>query len=135
MVQFNRQQAQQYRKYMNKSADYLVDTDAAHAPMLTKAWEPDKEYTVDKRVCYNETLYKVLQAHTSQAQWTPDVATSLYAVVLIPDPSVIPEWVQPSSTNPYMKGDKVRHNDLVWVSEVDNNVWEPGVYGWSEVIS
>ena len=103
--------------------------------MLTEAWEPDKEYPVDKRVCYNETLYKVLQAHTSQAQWTPDVAISLYAVILIPDPSVIPEWVQPSSTNPYMKGDKVRHNDLVWVSDVDNNVWEPGVYGWSEVIS
>ena len=63
----------------------------------------------------------------------PDVAVSLFAEVLIPDPSVIPDWVQPSSTNPYMKGDKVRHNGKVWVSTVDNNVWEPGVYGWDEV--
>jgi hypothetical protein len=50
--------------------------------------------------------------------------------VLIPDPETIPEWVQPGSTNPYMKGDKVTHNGSTWVSLVDNNVWEPGVYGW-----
>ena len=52
---------------------------------------------------------------------------------LIPDPDVIPEWEQPDSTNPYSKGDKVTHNGKTWVSDVDNNVWEPGVYGWSEV--
>jgi hypothetical protein len=53
--------------------------------------------------------------------------------VLIPDPDVIPEWEQPDSTNPYMKGDKVAHNSKTWVSDVDNNVWEPGVYGWTEM--
>ena len=42
---------------------------------------------------------------------------------------MIPEWEQPESTNPYMKGDKVKHNDKTWVSDIDNNVWEPGVYG------
>lgn len=78
-------------------------------------------------------LYTVLQAHTSQATWTPDVSPSLFARVLIPDPEVVPDWVQPDSTNPYMTGDKVRHNDKVWESTVDNNVWEPGVYGWIEV--
>ena len=45
---------------------------------------------------------------------------------------MIPEWEQPDSTNPYMKGDKVTHGGKTWVSDIDNNVWEPGVYGWSE---
>lgn len=49
------------------------------------------------------------------------------------DPTV-PAWVQPDSTNAYMKGDKVEHNGKTWESDIDNNVWEPSVYGWSEVI-
>ena len=46
---------------------------------------------------------------------------------------LIPEWEQPSSVNPYMKGDKVTHNGKTWESSIDNNVWEPSVYGWVEV--
>ena len=82
-------------------------------------------------------LYTVLQAHTSQPGWKPADAPSLFAKVLIPDPTMIPEWEQPDSTNPYMKGDKVTHNGKTWVSLIDNNVWEPGVTGtaalWQEV--
>lgn len=118
---------------MNQSADSLPDDKAAIAPMLTEAWREGQLYAVDKRLSYGEKLYRVLQEHTSQADWTPDKAVSMFAEILIPDPSVIPDWVQPSSTNPYMKGDKVKHVGKVWVSDVDNNVWEPGVYGWSEV--
>jgi hypothetical protein len=58
----------------------------------------------------------------------------LFAKVLIPDENVIAAWEQPDSTNPYMTGDKVSHNDKIWVSIVDNNVWEPGAYGWDEVV-
>lgn len=121
------------RKIIEQTSETLEDEVAATVPELFEAWEPDVAYAIGKRVSYNDKLYKVLQAHTSHEAYPPDTAVSLYAVVLIPDPSVIPEWVQPGSTNPYMKGDKVRHNDKIWVSEVDNNVWEPGVYGWSEV--
>ena len=78
-------------------------------------------------------LYKVLTAHTSQAEWEPGVAASLFARVLIPDENVVSEWAQPDSTNAYMTGDKVTHNGKTWKSDVDNNVWEPGVYGWSAV--
>ena len=46
----------------------------------------------------------------------------------------IAEWAQPDSTNPYMTGDRVLHNGSTWESTVDNNVWEPGVYGWIEII-
>ena len=81
---------------------------------------------------------KCIQAHTSQADWTPENAPSLYAKILPGQSGTeIGEWVQPDSTNPYMKGDKVTHGGKVWVSSVDNNVWEPGATGteslWTEV--
>lgn len=134
MVQFTRAQALKYRQLMNQAATSLTDEEAARVPLMFEYWEPGKEYVVDERVCYGDNVYKVLQAHTSQAGWEPNVAASLFAIILIPDPSVIPEWVQPSSTNPYMTGDKVRHNNKIWISTADYNVWEPGVYGWEEVI-
>lgn len=95
-------------------------------------WASDTAYSAGYKVQYGGTLYKCLQAHTSQADWTPDAAPSLWAKVLIPAPDVIPEWEQPDSTNPYMTGDKVTHNGKTWVSDIDNNVWTPGVYGWTE---
>lgn len=95
-------------------------------------WEVSTEYAVGFKVQHGGTLYKCLQSHTSQPDWVPDAAPSLWAKVLIPDPEVIPEWEQPDSTNPYNKGDKVMHNGKTWVSDVDNNVWTPGVYGWTE---
>lgn len=96
-------------------------------------WSAGQTYTAGFKVQYGGVLYRCLQDHTSQDDWTPDAAPSLFAKVLIPDANVIPEWEQPDSTNPYMAGDKVTHNGKTWVSDVDNNVWEPGVYGWSEV--
>ena len=83
-----------------------------------------------ERVQHRGVLYKVLQAHTAQAGWEPDAVPALFAKVLIPDAETIPEWERPDSTNPYSKGDKVTHNGKTWVSDVDGNVWEPGVYGW-----
>ena len=133
MVNLTRQQAMRYRKAMTDGAQSLTDEEALTAPMLYERWAEGKEYTVDQRLYHDGKLWRVLIGHVSQAQWTPDVSPSLFAEVLIPDPTEIPEWVQPSSTNPYMIGDKVRHNEKVWISAVDNNVWEPGVYGWDEV--
>lgn len=137
MIQFTAKQAAKYKQIMNLTAESLPDDDAAYVPMMFERWATDTAYEIGKRVCYKDKMYKVLQAHTSQSTWTPDIATSLYAEILIPDPSVIPEWVQPSSTNPYMKGDKVRHFDKIWESAIDYNVYEPGTVGtetlWIEV--
>ena len=127
-----RREAEIYRRQMVDWAKDLSDAEALKVPMLYDRWQAGKDYEIGLRLYYDGKLYKVLIAHTSHEAYTPDIAVSLYAEVLNPDPSVIPEWVQPSSTNPYMMGDKVRHNDKVWVSTVDNNVWEPGVYGWEE---
>lgn len=117
-------------KAMRSTAD---DQTAANAAELYPVWNETKAYAVGDRVRYDSILYKCLQAHTAQTTWTPTDASSLWAKVLIPTPSEIPEWEQPGSTNPYMKGDKVKHNGKTWVSTIDNNVWEPGAYGWEEV--
>lgn len=134
MAQLTREEAEMYRQIIETAAESLTDEQALEAPMLFERWEVGKAYTVGKRVYYDGVLYSVLQAHTSQASWAPDTAVSLFAMVLIPDPEVIPEWVQPDSTNPYMTGDKVTHNGYTWISTVDNNVWEPGVYGWNQFV-
>lgn len=126
--------AQKLRAEIDSAAALLTDEQAATVPRIYPAWSgASKAYVVGDRVKYAGALYKCLQAHTSQATWTPTDAPSLWAKVLIPDPSVIPDWEQPSSTNPYSKGDKVRHNGKIWTSDIDGNVWEPGVYGWTEV--
>jgi hypothetical protein len=92
-------------------------------------WEIGVTYEVGRYLQYKSVLYKVLQPHTSQETWTPDVASSVYAKVLI-DPSgeTIPEWEQPDSTNAYMTGDKVRFEGVVYESTIDNNIWSPTAY-------
>ncbi len=125
--------AYQLRETIETLAATLSDTDALENVELFPLWEADEVYKVGDRVRFAGVLYVCLQSHNARDSWNPADAVSLWARVLIPDPSVIPEWEQPESTNPYKTGDKVRHNGKVWVSTVDNNVWEPGVYGWDEV--
>ena len=112
------------------------DTEALKVKMLYKQWDKqiDKPLEVGEYIQYQDVLYKVLQAHTVQEAWTPTNAPSLFAKVLIdPTGETILDWEQPDSTNPYMTGDKVIHNGKTYVCTIDNNVWEPGVYGWEEI--
>ena len=127
-----REKAYRLRALIEKAIESLEDEEALDAVELHPSWEIDTEYAADIRVRYNDVLYKCLQAHTSQASWTPDVSPSLWARVLIPDPEIIPDWEQPDSTNPYMTGDKVRFEGHVYVSLIDNNLWSPTAYpaGW-----
>lgn len=119
----------------------LTDEQALEMPLLFPKWQAGKEYVVGDRVLYLGTLYKVLQAHTSQPGWEPDIAPSLFAKNLIVkdddgEQVDIPEFEQPDSTNPYMKGDKVRFEGKVYQSLIDNNVWSPTAYpqGWEELV-
>ena len=126
--------ARKLRPYIEKAAISLNDEDALEAIELYPQWSGDYvSYTTDMRVRYEGILYRVLQAHISQPSWTPLAAPSLFAKVLIPDPNVVPEWEQPDSTNPYMRGDKVSFNGAIYQSTIDNNVWAPNVYGWELV--
>lgn len=126
--------ARRLRKVIESLAVTLDDEHALANTELFPLWEQGTSYVIGDRVRYDGILYKCVQDHTAQSDWTPDNSISLWAVVLIPDPVVIPEWVQPESTNPYMKGDKVRHNGKVWESDIDYNVYEPGVAGWHEIV-
>lgn len=128
----SREKAIALRKLIEKLSADLSDSEAYTAPELFPMWQL-KDYEAGDRVQYNGLLYKCLQSHTAQADWTPDKAVSLW--VRVDDPSIeYPEWVQPSGAHDaYQKGDKVSHNGKHWQSDVDGNVWEPGVYGWSEV--
>lgn len=128
------EQARQLRKLLENQTAAMTDEQILKFPDFVEKWKSGQKYEADKRLEYNGTIYKVLTEHTSQADWTPDTTPSLFAKVLIPDSNVTPEWEQPESTNPYSKGDKVTHNGKTWESAVDNNVWEPGVYGWNEVV-
>ena len=128
------ERAVQLRPFIEKSVGIaLTDNEALEAVELFSHWKNDGVYAAGDRVQYNGVLYKCLTGHTAQEAWNPVDAASLWAKVLIPDPDVIPEWEQPESTNPYKKGDKVTHNGKTWISDIDYNTWEPGVYGWSEV--
>lgn len=133
------EKARKLRKIIEGMTVNLDDTAALDNVELFPAWSGDGvAYAVGDRVRYGGVLYKVLQAHTSQEGWTPTDAPSLFARVLIPDPQVIPVWVQPDSTNPYMIGDKVYYpdeNGLIYESVIDNNIWSPEAYpaGWRVV--
>ena len=116
-----------------KLRESATDEQALSVSVLYPAWRSGVNYVTGQRVLHGGVLYKALQDHTSQDDWAPYEAPSLFAKVLIPDAETIPEWEQPDSTNPYSKGDKVTHNGKTWVSDYDNNVWEPGVFGWTEV--
>lgn len=127
--------ARKLRVYIEKAAISLSDEDAIEAVNLFPNWNDNEAYEVGQRVQYNGTLYKCLQAHTSQSAWTPTDAPSLWAKVLIPDENVIPEWEQPDSTNSYMIGDKVMFEGQVYESVINNNIWSPAAYpaGWKLV--
>ena len=114
----------------------LTVDDQTALRMLEYYPAPDAaSYAAGDRIQYNGKLYKCLQAHTAQADWNPIDAPSLWAEVLAGQGGTeIGEWVQPDSTNPYMRGDKVNYKGKTWISTIDNNVWEPGtVEYWKEV--
>ena len=102
-------------------------------------WVANRPYEVDEVVKSGlnkdgePQLYQVIQAHISQADWLPKDTPSLYKAIGFTDDKT-PIWTQPlGATDAYVKGDKVAHKDKIWTSDVDANVWEPGVYGWTEV--
>ena len=112
------------------------DETATEYKVLFKNWEPDIQVTQGERYKYNNALYRVLQSHTTQRGWEPEIATSLFAVILTSqEPETYNEWVQPDSTNPYMMGDRVIFLGKIYESIIDNNIWSPIAYpaGWMEL--
>ena len=119
------------RPYIEKAAASLSDADALQAPTLFPAWANGTSYSTDERIEYGGTLYRCVQAHTSQTDWTPPATPALWVVVSLEE---WPDWVQPTGAHDaYAAGSKVSHAGKHWVSNVDANTWQPGIYGWTEV--
>ena len=129
------EKARALRPMIEKAAVSLDDEDALEAVELFPLWAADTEYAADVRVRYADKLYRCVQAHTSQSGWEPPAVPALWTEVA--KPGEIPVWRQPTGAqDAYMTGDKVHYptaDDPVYRSIVDNNVWEPGVYGWELV--
>lgn len=124
--------ARKLRRIIEQAMQSVDGQAALDAVNLYPAWESGAAYTAGDKVRHDGILYRCLVGHDSQETWTPDASPSLWAKVLVEEGRILP-WEQPDSTNPYNKGDKVTHGGKTWVSDVDGNVWEPGVYGWTEV--
>lgn len=130
------EQAQAIRAGMQALARTAPDAVLLAQPMaMYDEWSAESvEYVLDDIRQYNGLLYRCVQAHTSQATWTPEDAPSLWTRIADPAQEW-PEWIQPTGAhNAYAKGAKVTHAGKRWVSDVDANTWEPGVYGWTEHI-
>ena len=131
------EKARAMRRAIDSAAEVLTDDQAIECADLYREWDGGGVlYEVGQRVLYNSQLYKCLQAHTSQDDWAPDVAPSLFARVLAGQGGTdIGVWEQPDSTNGYMIGDRVHYptaSDPVYECTIDNNVWSPAAYpaGW-----
>lgn len=128
------EQAQAIRAGMQALARTAPDAVLLAQPMaMYDEWSADGvAYTLNDIRQYNGLLYRCVQAHTSQESWTPEAAASLWTRIADPAQEW-PEWIQPTGAhNAYAKGAKVSHNGKHWISDVGANVWEPGVYGWTE---
>lgn len=130
--------AKQMNRFMQMQvqAAELDDDKAMEVADLYPEWQYSKAYAVGEMFKYGvnsdgETqLYRVVQAHTSEAQNTPDIVPALYKAVGFTDTGT-PIWTQPlGAHDAYSTGDVVSYKDQLWISTVDGNVWEPGVYGW-----
>ena len=113
------------------ATSFLSDEQAELVTDLYPFWTEDADYAIGDRRQYDGLLYRCVQAHHSQADWTPPAVPALWVRTWTDE---YPEWVQPTGAHDaYAKGDKCSHNSKHWISDIDANVYEPGVYGWSEV--
>lgn len=88
-------------------------------------------YPEGREVTHNgKTWVSIIPANV----WEPGETGWREVVPPTPDnPNPVAEWKQPlGAHDAYAKGSVVTHNEFTWVSDVDANVWEPGVYGWTK---
>ena len=133
------QAAEQFRKALQMFAASLTDEQALEVATIYDRWVVGKAYTVGEFFTYGENsvgdpqLYKVVQAHTSQADWTPDITASLYVAIGL-DEQGYPIWSQPTGTHDaYNKGDIVDYNGTLYQSIIDGNTSPPAANldGWA----
>ena len=137
-IMYNRPEFEEYidpeQSLLQELSPTLTDEQAAKVTDIYPEWRMTESYSVGDRVRYSNGFYKCITDHSAQAEWNPSSASSLWTAII--DATVLPIgeyplWQQPESTNPYMNGDIVTFGEQLWISTIDNNVWAPGIYGWS----
>lgn len=132
------EQAQAIREAMDVAGATLTEEQALECVRLYRPWEVGKSYTVGEYLTFgvnsvgDPQLYKVVQRHTSQADWEPDITPALYDAIGL-DADGYPVWSQPTGAHDaYNKGDIVNYNGVLYESLIDGNVYSPDAYpaGW-----
>lgn len=129
-----REHAYKLRDMLHKISATMDDADALEAVEFFPSWSGEGiAYEKGQRRRYDGDLYRCEQSHVSQPDWKPSETPALWTKIA--EPGEIPVWVQPTGAqDAYMMYDKVYYpnkGDTIYISDVDNNVWQPGVYGWS----
>jgi hypothetical protein len=125
-----REEAYAYRHKIERAAALQSDEDALESIELFPKWEAGIAVATGERYQYNGKLYKVIQAHTTQADWEPQDTPALWTEVSLDE---WPEWKQPTGAqDAYNTGDKVTFEGAHYVSLIDGNIWSPTAYpaGW-----
>ena len=124
------EEAKEYRKAIDTFAKNQNDETLIDNKVAFEFWRAGINAEKDKIYRYGENIYKCIQPHTTQEDWTPDKVPALFVKISLEE---FPQWVQPvGAEDAYMKGPKVSDEGEHWISDIDNNVWKPGVYGWSK---
>lgn len=136
------QAAEQLRRALQLFVATLSEDKAIEVSTVYPVWSTGTAYAVGDIISYGTNsvgdpqLYKVVQAHTSQAEWTPNAVPALYDAFGL-DESGYPLWAQPSGAHDaYNIGDIINYNGTLYQSTIDGNVWSPDVYpaGWKAYI-
>lgn len=118
--------------YLVQNMDTFSDDQALQIAELYPTWHIGVDYRIGQIVRHDAKLYRCVQDHASQEDWTPDASASLWDEVSFT--GSIENWSQPTGAHDaYNIGDHVMHNDIEWVSLINGNVWEPveGSTTWS----
>ena len=126
-------EAEEIRKAIDTFAENQTDETLIDNKAAFELWRAGVPVTVGQILRYGDDIYRVIQAHTTQSDWTPDKTPALFTKISLEE---YPQWVQPTGAHDaYNKGDKVSDEGKHWISEIDGNVWKPGtvVGAWSEI--
>lgn len=117
------------RTQIESAATLQTDEAALDSKWMYPEWQNGATYGAGNRIRYTDKLYRCVQPHTSQVDWTPDKTPALWVEVSVEE---WPEWRQPTGAHDaYNAGDKCSYKDKHYICDIDGNVYAPDVYGWS----